>query len=191
MTFGMLPISMSSWNENRKRRNQPRAPSPSVAEPRRPLLLAALAFVRAARACSGVQRISLLGSILTAKPIPRDVDVLVTIDAAMDLTRLARSGRRLMGQAQNINLGADVFLVDTTGRYLGRICHYRECHPRVLCHAQHCGQRDHLNDDLHVVTLTQELIALPPVELWPKVVRRVRVPADVADLLLTKLERHQ
>ena len=121
---------------NRKRRNQPRAPSPSAAAPRRPLLLAVHAFVLAARASPGVQRISLLGSILTAKAIPKDVDMLVTIDAAMDLTRLARSGRRLMGQAQTINLGADIFLADTTGRYLCRICHYRECHPRVLCHAQ-------------------------------------------------------
>ena len=171
---------------NRKRRNQPRAPSPSVAEPRRPLLLAVLAFMLAARACPGVQRISLLGSILTAKVIPKDVDVLVTIDAAMDLTRLARSGRRLMGQAQTINLGADIFLADTTGRYLGRICRYRECQPRVLCHAQHCGQRDHLNDDLHIVTLSQELISSPPVDLWPNDIRRVPVPADVADLLLTK-----
>ena len=88
-------LQRPAWN--RKRCNQPLAPSPSVAEPRRPLLLAVLAFVRAARACPGVQRISLLGSILTAKAIPKDVDVLVTIDAAMDLTRLARSGRRLMG----------------------------------------------------------------------------------------------
>jgi hypothetical protein len=100
---------------NRKRRNQPRAPSPSVAAPRRSLLLAVLGFVRAARACPGVQRISLLGSILTAKVIPKDVDVLVTIDAAMDLSRLARSGRRLMGQAQTINLGADIFLAIRRG----------------------------------------------------------------------------
>jgi len=153
----------------RKRYNQPRGPSPSVTEPRRPLLLAVLAFVRAARSCPGVQRISLLGSIVTAKAIPKDIDVLVTIDGAMDLTRLARAGRRLMG-------------------YLGRICHYRECHPRALCQAQHCGQRDHLNDDLHIVTLSQELIASPPVDLWPKVVRRVSVPADVDDALLNKLE---
>jgi hypothetical protein len=175
---------------SRKRRNQPLAPSPSVAEPRRPLLLAVLAFVLAARTCPGVQRISLLGSILTVKAIPKDVDVLVTIDAAMDLTRLARSGRRLMGRAQTINLGADVFLADTTGRYLGRICHYRECHPRILCHAQHCGQRDHLNDDLHIVTLSQELIASPPVELWPKVIRRLSVPADVEETLLNKLDQN-
>ena len=175
---------------NRKRRNLPRAPSPSVAEPRRPLLLAVLAFVLAAQACPGVQRIALLGSILTTKAIPKDVDVLVTIDAAMDLTRLAHSGRRLMGQAQTINLGADILLADTTGRYLGRICHYRECHPRVLCRAQHCGQQNHLNDDLHIVTLSHEPIASPPVELWPKVVRRLSVPADVEEALLNNLDQN-
>jgi hypothetical protein len=153
--------------------------------------LAVLAFVLAARACPGVQWIALLGSILTAKAIPKDVDVLVTIDAAMDLTVLARSGRRLMGEAQTINLGADIFLADTTRSCLGRICHYRECQPRVLCHAQHCGQRDHLTDGLHIVTLSQELIASPPVELWPKVVRRLSVPGDVEDALLNKLDQSQ
>jgi hypothetical protein len=173
----------------RRRRDQSRGPSPSVAEPRRPLLVATLSFVRAARACQGVQRISLLGSLLTAKAIPKDVDVLVTIDGAMDLTRLARAGRCLMGFAQTINLGADIFLADRTGRYLGRICHYRECHPRVLCHAQHCRQRDHLNDDLHIVTLPQQLIASPPVDLWPKVIRRITVPVDVENILLTELAR--
>jgi len=64
--------------------------------------------------------------------------------------------------------GADIFLADVTGRYLGRICQ-RECHPRVACLAQHCGRREHLNDDLHVVTLSKELIAAPPVDLWPTV----------------------
>jgi|SRR5690349_15537750 len=174
-----------------RRHKQARGPSPSVAEPRRPLLLAVLSFVLAARAFQGVQRISLLGSIVTTKPIPKDVDVLVIIDARMEWAGLARAGRRLMGTAQTINLGADIFLADTTGRYLGRICHYRECHPRVLCRAQHCGQRDHLNDDLHVVTLSQELIASPPVDLWPSVVRRVSIPADVENILLNELEQDQ
>jgi hypothetical protein len=35
-----------------------------------------------------------------------------------------------------------------------------ECRPRALCVAQHCGERDHLNDDLHIVTLPQELILI-------------------------------
>jgi hypothetical protein len=50
--------------------------------------------------------------------------VLVTIDAAMDLSSLARFGRRLKGTAQTINLGADIFLADGSDDYLGRICHY-------------------------------------------------------------------
>ena len=94
--------------------------------------------------------------------------------------------KEAQGGCSNINLGADIFLADVTGRYLGRICHYRECHPRVACLAQHCGRREHLNDDLHVVTLSKELLAGPPVDLWPNVIRRITVPADVEALLLTE-----
>ena len=109
----------------------------------------------------------------------------------MDLTQLARAGRRLMGSAQTINPGADIFLADATGQYLGRICHYRECHPRAACLAKHCGHRKHLNDDLHIVTLPKDLLAAPPVDLWPKVVRRLTVPIDVQQLLLSELEQEQ
>ena len=170
------------------RRYRPHDPSPSVAEPRRPLLLGAYSFVRAARLCPGVRRIALLGSLATAKAIPKDVDLLVTVERAMDLSQLARAGRRLKGSAQTINLGADIFLADIAGHYLGRICHYRECHPRVACRAQHCGLKMHLNDDLRVVTLSKDLLASPPIELWPKVIRRVAVPEDLEEMLLTKLE---
>jgi hypothetical protein len=79
------------------RRHRPRDPSPSVAEPRRPLLLGAYSFVQAARLCPGVRRIALLGSLATDKAIPKDADLLVTIERAMDLTQLARAGRRLQG----------------------------------------------------------------------------------------------
>jgi hypothetical protein len=132
-----------------------------------------------------------LGSLATAKAIPKDVDLLVTIDWTMDLTQLARAGRRLQGLAQTINLGADIFLADSAGPYLGRICHYRECHPRVACHAPHCGLRAHLNDDLHLVKLSKDLLTSPPIELWPKVIRRLTVPEDLEEILLAKLERDQ
>jgi hypothetical protein len=59
----------------------------------------------------------------------------------------------------------------------------------AMSHAQHCAQRDHLNDDLHIVTLSQELIVSPPVELWPKVIRRLSMPADVEEALLSKLDQ--
>jgi hypothetical protein len=56
---------------------------------------------------------------------------------------------------------------------------------------QRRGRREHLNDDLHVVTLSKKLLAAPPVDLWPNVIRRLMVPADVEALLLTELERVQ
>ena len=176
---------------SKMRRYRPRGPSPSVAEPRGSLLLGAYSFVRAARLCPEVRGIALLGSLATTKAIPKDVDLLVTVERAIDLSQLARAGRRLKGSAQTINLGADIFLADSAGHYLGRICHYRECHPRVACRAQHCGLRPHLNDDLFVVTLSKELLASPPIELWPKVIRRLAAPDDLEEILLTKLERDQ
>src|SRR5690348_9958839 len=106
-------------------RSRSYGPSPSVPNPRRVLLDAVSEFVRVASACPGVRRIALVGSLATDKPVPKDADLLVTIDSAMDLAALARAGRRLKGQAQSINLGADIFLADETGHYLGRVCGYR------------------------------------------------------------------
>ncbi len=172
----------------RRTSRQDTGPQPSVPDPRRHLLRAVLAFVRAARSAPGVRRIALLGSLATDKPVPKDADVLVTIDADIDLAPLARLGRRLKGTAQTINLGADIFLADEADRYLGRICRYRECHARVACRALNCGRRQHLNDDLQIVTLSPALIAAPPIDLWPRIVTRHAVPADTEVLLLFELE---
>ena len=145
-------------------------------------------FVVSARRVPGVLRIALLGSLLTPKPRPKDADVLVTIADGIDLSTLARIGRRLKGSAQaKLNSGADVFLTNPAGRYIGRICHYRECHPRVLCHARHCGAVPHLADDLDVIDLSSDLIATPPLEVYPDVIARVPVPDDVERLLLVPL----
>src|SRR6516165_1676970 len=81
--------SVSVWGccMSNMRRYRPHDPSPSVAEPRRPLLLGAYSFVRDARLCPGVRRIALLGSLATAKAIPKDVDLLVTVERAIDLSQ--------------------------------------------------------------------------------------------------------
>src|ERR1043166_2112882 len=160
----------------------------SVVEVRTTLLDLTREFVLGARRTPGVLRIAILGSLLTTKPRPKDVDVLVTIADGLDLGGLARLGRRLKGSAQaKLNSGADVFLADSSGRYLGRVCHYRECRPRVLCHARHCGAIAHLADDLDVVELSTEVLAAPPLELFPEIVARVAVPDDVARLLIAPL----
>ena len=122
-----------SWNGRGDRRTL--APRPSVPDPRPHLLRAVLTFVRSARSTPGVLRIALLGSLATDKLVPKDADVLVSVDADVDLDPLARLGRRIQRTAQTINLGADIFLADRAGHYLGRICHYRECRPRVACRA--------------------------------------------------------
>jgi hypothetical protein len=45
-----------------------------------------------------------------------------------------------------------------------------------------------LHDDLAAVTLDGELLARPPIELWPEVVCRGKVPTDVEELLLRRLQ---
>jgi len=163
-------------------------PRSSVSNPREVLLEGVLDFVKRASACAGVRRVALLGSLATPKPVPKDADILVTLDPGLDLSELAPIGRRLKGRGQQINLGADIFLCETDGCYIGRICGFRECHYRAACEAQTCGGRDHLNDDLHLVTLAAGLIAAPPFDLWPTVIRRGTAPPDVEQLLLTPLE---
>jgi hypothetical protein len=81
------------------------APQLSVPDARSQLFSAVLAFVRAARSSPGILRIALLGSLATDKPVPKDADVLVTIDAHMDLSSLARRGRRLKGHGSGNQSG--------------------------------------------------------------------------------------
>lgn len=153
------------------------------------LLAEVLRFVELARTYRGVRRIALVGSLARDKHDPRDADVLVMVDDDTDLASLAVAGRRLKGAAQSRNKGADIFLADPSGRYIGRICHWRECRPgiRTACDARHCGQRPFLHDDLDAVTLDPVLVEAPPLELWPKVVSRVRLPDDVEAQLVGPL----
>ena len=92
-----------------------RSPTPSVAEPRRPLLLAVRSFVRSARDCPGVLRIALLGSLTTTKLIPKDVDVLVTIDGAVALVELRAPGGGSRGLLKPSTLVPTFFLPTKMG----------------------------------------------------------------------------
>lgn len=138
-------------------------------------------FVAAIRLLAGIDRIALIGSLTTNKPNPKDADVLVTVADDLDLTMLATESRRLKGRAQTRNCGADIFLANPAGDYLGRICHWRECAPgiRMACDAQHCGRRTYLHDDLDNLRISEELIANPPITVWPRVECDATVPADV------------
>ena len=149
------------------------------------LLEEAARFVKAIHRSPGVMRIALIGSITTDTLEPKDIDLLVTVTDDADLQPLATAARRMQGRAQSFGAGADVFLADLRDAYLGRTCPWKECWPgrRQSCDAQHCGQRPHLHDDLRTLTLKAELIAAPPVELYPRVASRQPVPPDVEALL--------
>lgn len=153
------------------------------------LLAEALAFVRDIVRMPGVERIALLGSLTTEEPEPKDVDLLVTIADEMDLTSLAAAARRLRGHLQSHTLGADVFLADPRGHYLGRTCPWKRCAPgiRVRCDAQNCGRRPYLHDDWVAIRLEDELVRRPPIVLWPQVLAHVPVPEDVDQDLIQPL----
>jgi hypothetical protein len=153
------------------------------------LLHGLLEFVQGAKRVAGVRQISLMGSITTPKPNPKDIDVLVVVSDDADLALLARHARRLQGYAQTLNRGADVFLADERGKYIGRTCQWKECRPgiRQACDARHCGRRPHLHDDLDDVKISEAAIAVPPVTLWPVVRRHAQLPRDL-DVVVAALD---
>jgi predicted nucleotidyltransferase len=168
-------------------------PAEALEEPGPPLrsqfLEEVLLFVQAASKLAGVTRIALIGSLATDKPKPQDVDMLVTVTDEADLAPLAALGRKLHGHCQSLGAGAEVFLADPRGTHLGRTCPWRQCEPgiRKSCDALHCGRRHYLHDDLQALRLPQDLVAAPPIELWPAIVARVPVPEDVERELLLPL----
>lgn len=145
------------------------------------LIAEAFRFIGRAASIPGVSRIALIGSLTTDKADPKDVDILVTIDDDADLTALATATRKLKGAMQAHGKGADVFLANPAGRYIGRICHWRECGIgiRTSCDARHCGRRHFLHDDLNDITLGARLVEEPPLEVWPSVICRQLVPSDL------------
>jgi predicted nucleotidyltransferase len=145
----------------------------------------ALRFIRTASTIPGVRRIALMGSIVTEKLNPKDIDLLVTISDDADLAPLARAARRMQGTLQGLNRTADVFLIDEAERYLGRTCHWRDCRPgiRRACDAAHCGRRPYLHDDLGTISLRPATLAAVHVQVWPAVARGGPVPADVEQFL--------
>jgi hypothetical protein len=160
-----------------------------LAQIRTRLLRDGLSFVRAAQRLPGVVRIALIGSLASPKQAPKDIDFLVFVADACDLLALANAGRRLKGRTQSYNCGADIFLADEDQRYIGRICHWKECRPgvRASCDSRHCGRRAFLHDDLDDMKLDDALVRDPPIELWPRLRSLVTTPADVEQVVFREL----
>ncbi len=163
--------------------------TPQTTALRKRMIAEVLTFVRAAAKLQGVARIALIGSLATEKAEPKDIDVLVTVADGADLALLAAAARQLRGHAQSFNRESEVFLADTNGEYLGRVCLWKSCGPgrHSECDALHCGQRVFLHDDLNTVRLSTALIATPRLELWPDIVAHAPVPHDIQFGLMAPL----
>jgi predicted nucleotidyltransferase len=149
------------------------------------LLAETFRFIDRVAAMPGIKHIAIIGSLTTTKADPKDADILVTVEDDADLTALAAASRRLKGLAQSKNKGADIFLANPSGQYIGRICHWRECGPgiRASCDALHCGRRHYLHDDFNDIRLSTTAVTEPTVEVWPKVICRQNVPGDLQSYL--------
>ncbi|HSL42230.1 MAG TPA: hypothetical protein VK897_02285 [Anaerolineales bacterium] len=158
---------------------------PSDEDVRAFLIAEAFRFIERIVGIPGVRRIAMLGSVLSSKANPKDVDLLITVEDEVDLTALAKSARRLMGVAQSKNKGADVFLANSAGQYIGRVCHWSRCGPhfRVTCDARNCGVREYLHDDLDDINLDPLVVKEPPLEIWPIVIARQSVAKDLLPFL--------
>ena len=156
------------------------------------LLDAAVGFVQSAARLAAVRRIAVIGSIMTERPRPKDIDLLVYVANDADLGPLATLARRLIGRLQSQCSGADVFLADEDGHYLGRTCLWKVCRPgvRASCDALHCGRRPYLHNDLNTVRLDDAVITAPPLDIGPLVVRRSQIPADVERFVARLGEPH-
>jgi hypothetical protein len=147
------------------------------------LLKIGFRFVREASRVPGVLRISMVGSLCTDKPRPKDIDFLVRVEPGCNLAELARVGRRMQGHGIPGSPGADVF-IEEDGRYLGRACSYREWRPRMACLPGFCiFDRPYLCAVDDEFALDAALVAESPLTLWPEVVARVKLPPDVQEFV--------
>ncbi|MGE5805431.1 MAG: hypothetical protein ACM34M_06525 [Ignavibacteria bacterium] len=156
------------------------------------LIQLVLDFVIACRKIESIQRIAIIGSLLSEKKKPKDVDLLLNIPDDLELTKLAKISRTLQGKSGSIGGGADIFLANSNNEYIGRACIWKDCRfgARIRCDAINCGKRKYLHDDLNAITLKRELIDNPSLILFPSIIRNVPIPIDVEEGLLKNIYKN-
>ncbi len=160
-----------------------------INEYRQNIIKLVLDFILSCKEIEGVERISIIGSLISSKEKPKDVDLLVNISDDLDLTHLAKISRTLQGKSGGMTGGADVFLANSKNEYLGRICIWKDCKPRVRmsCDAQNCGKRKYLHDDLGVIKLSKDIIENPALILYPKLIYNFPIPQDIEEGIVKNL----
>jgi predicted nucleotidyltransferase len=132
-----LGVPSHLWGKTAAKPNRAPRQSPARPDKRDRLDRMADQFVKEASQVVGVEEIAAFGSYVTAKPEPKDLDLMVFISAQADIPRLAKCARRLTP----IYHGWEVFLFEAdTRRYLGRVCVRKQCPARSIdCAMPGCG----------------------------------------------------
>lgn len=144
----------------------------------------ALEFAEQLSRKEGVRRVAIVREITQPVKKPHILCLLVTIGEEAPVKPIADVGRKLTGRMLSMpeSVGSDVFLANEQHEYLGRTCNYRECHPRAACRGGQC-YGTYICNDFHIFTLEKEVIESPPVEVFPRVVIRDRIPDDLRQAL--------
>ena len=90
---------------------------------------------------SSVLEIVIAGSVAGADPYPNDLDIAIIVDSLDELVLVSKYAR----QMSKYYHGWEVFLLNKSLLYLGRICHRRQCPSQsVDCCVPGCGDPPHL-----------------------------------------------
>ena len=152
---------------------------------RESLLYALNWFLDEVKQFKEVRQVALIGSICTNKPNPKDIDLLISIKPKTDLKKLATLRRKTQGRIGQGLLGTDMFIVED-GRYLGRLCRYREPWPRVVCCNDNliCDRtRNYLCNTSNNFSIDKSIINNPPITIYPKFSTTIEIPNDVGKVL--------
>lgn len=123
---------------------------------------AAQHFASKAKNLASVHEVVLCGSMATGDPYPGDIDLAVVLANLNELPRLARCCRQISSTTH----AWEVFIFNSNRKYLGRICHKRECPASYPCDAQDCGKTPHLRN-IHGFRFDQKLFFAPELKvLW-------------------------
>lgn len=132
-----------------------------------------------------IEKIAFLGSICTNKKYPKDIDILVYLKPGADIESIAALKRKFQGRIDRGTMGADIFLAEN-GKYIGRACCYKEPWVRAVCAQQKlCCNRDRifLCDTSQSFALKPEIVANPPVVVYPDFSTESAIPNDLKEMI--------
>ena len=117
----------------------------------------AIEFAQRANQLSSATEIALFGSLAKGDPYQKDIDLAVIISSLEQLPTLAKYARKM----SSLFNSWDIFVFNADIKYLGRICHRKEC-PSKVAECINCGDIAFVHHRLKDLNLTTKISMLLP-----------------------------